>query len=113
MASFIGFLIAAIWSSIFSWKRLTLPGMSAEVRSLILKRHVTSIAVYFICNLYVLVSSVYSIADYSFPGTNVWWAKLLKLLFCSQGYIMPAFRCIEPAFLSVIKRQMRDLKAFL
>lgn len=113
VVSFLGFLIAAIWSSIFSWKRLTLPGMSAEVRSLILKRHVASIAVYFICNLYVLVSSCYNIASYTFPGIDTWWAKLLKLLFCSQGYIMPALRCIEPAFLSVIKRQIRDLRGFI
>jgi len=26
---------------------------------------------------------------------------------------MPALRCIEPAFLSVIKRQLRDLKALM
>lgn len=83
VVSFMGFLGAAIWSVIFSWQRLTLPGMSAEVRSLILKRHVASIAVYFICNLYVLVSSCYNIANYTFPGTDAWWAKLLKVLFCS------------------------------
>jgi len=76
--------------------------MSAEVRSLILKRHVASIAVYFLCNLYVLVTSCYNIQNYYFDGTNSWWAKILKILFCSQGYIMPALRCIEPAFLSVI-----------
>jgi len=89
-----------------------LPGMSAEVRSLILKRHVASIAVYFVCNLYVLVSSCYNIDNFKFAGTDSWWAKILKILYCSQGYIMPALRMIEPAFVSVIKRQMRDLKAF-
>jgi len=87
--------------------------MSAEVRSLILKRHVASIAVYFVCNLYVFVSSCYSIHSYEFDGVDTWWAKFLKLLFCSQGYVMPALRCVEPAFLSVIKRQARDIKAFL
>jgi len=87
--------------------------MSAEVRSLILKRHVASIAVYFVCNLYVFVSSCYSIHNYRFAGIDTWWAKLLKVLFCSQGYVMPGLRCVEPAFVSVIKRQMRDLKAFL
>jgi len=88
--------------------------MSAEVRSLILKRHVASISVYFVCNLYVLVSSCYSIHSYTFPGlSHVWWADLLKILFCSQGYIMPGLRCVEPAFVSVIKRQVRDLKALV
>jgi len=110
--SFLGFFIAAIWSSIFSWRRLTMPGMSNEVRSLILKRHVASIFVYFLCNLYVLASAIYNITHFCYDpnkldckeGIDTWWAKTLKILYCSQGYIMPGLRMLEPAFVSVIKR---------
>jgi len=83
IAIYVGFLIAAVWSSLFSWKRLTLPGMSSEVRSLILKRHLASIAVYFICNLYVLASSIYNIKHFKGTGVDTWWAKTLKILYCS------------------------------
>ena len=80
---FVGFFIAAVWSCIFSWRRLTLPGMSSEVRSLILKRHVASIFVYFICNLYVLASSIYNIRHFKGSGVDYWWAKTLKIMYCS------------------------------
>jgi len=80
---FVGFFIAAVWSSLFSWRRLTLPGMSSEVRSLILKRHIASIAVYFICNLYVLASSIYDIRHFKGTGVDTWWAKILKIMYCS------------------------------
>jgi hypothetical protein len=53
--SFIVFMIMGAFSSIFAFSRLCKPGVSIEVRQLILKRHVAFILFFFICNIYLLI----------------------------------------------------------
>lgn len=59
--SFVAFLFlyaTGIYSCYLAYKMLTKPGISACVRSLILKRHTAGISVFFICNLYVFAYSI-------------------------------------------------------
>jgi len=46
-------LISAIYSTIFANVKLGKPGISEEVRSLVLKRHVAAIIIYTVFNLYI------------------------------------------------------------
>jgi len=46
-------LIFAIYSTIFATVKLGKPGISKEVRSLVLKRQVGAIIIYTVCNLYI------------------------------------------------------------
>lgn len=49
---------------------------------------------------------VYNNADkaHSSPADNKGWKVFLKILYFSQGYIMPLMRCTEPAFFAIIKK---------
>ena len=51
-------LIFAIYSTIFAHIKLGKPGISEEVRSLVLKRHVAAIFIYIVCNLYIPATAI-------------------------------------------------------
>ena len=51
-------LIFAIYSTIFANIKLGKPGISEEVRSLVLKRHVAAILIYTVCNLYIPATAI-------------------------------------------------------
>jgi hypothetical protein len=51
---FITYIFFGIYSCCFAFSRLSKPGVSKEVRSLITKRHISYIVFYFFCNLYLL-----------------------------------------------------------
>jgi hypothetical protein len=55
LVSFTVFCLTAIAYIAFAWGRLSKPGILAEVHSLILKRHVSTLIVFFIGNHYVFV----------------------------------------------------------
>jgi hypothetical protein len=102
-------ILFAVYSSLYAYFKLRRPGISSEVRTLVLKRHVIAIILYNLCNLYVPatgIAVVYNNAAnaYSSPADNKGWKLFLKVLFFSQGYIMPLMRCTEPAFFAIIKK---------
>jgi len=47
-------MIMGLFSSIWACRKLSKPGISREVRMLVLKRQVSYIIAYFLCNLYLL-----------------------------------------------------------
>ena len=55
LLAFIAFFFMGIFSSLFALNRLCKPGISREVRVLILKRHISYILAYFACNFYLLI----------------------------------------------------------
>ena len=87
-------------SAIFASYRLCKPGVSRELRVLILKRHVSYIICYGICNLYLFIQSYQKILTSSgYPiKTGTWWINGTEVLYFSQGIIIPALRLTEPYF---------------
>ena len=62
------------------------PGMSAQVRRSVLKRHFASILCFFICSGYLFATSLVYVtySDYRLIENlerRVWWKDILKLLF--------------------------------
>jgi preprotein translocase subunit SecY len=63
---FIAFIIMfflGIYSIVLANEVLNKPGISGAARLLILKRHAATISIFFICNLYVFVFTIYDIFD--------------------------------------------------
>ena len=56
--AFLSFFFMGIFSSLFALNRLCKPGVSREVRILILKRHISYIFAFFACNLYLLIQAI-------------------------------------------------------
>ena len=93
------FLVTGVGSSIFAFSFLNKPGISREIRSLVLKRHISSIVFFFVADQYVILSCLMVVMYPSFSAQNdYWWTKTLKVIFYTQGYFMPFIRCQEPAF---------------
>jgi len=90
-----------IFSSAFAFSRLCKPGVSLEVRQLILKRHVAYIIFYFTCNLYLLIQETEYYIQKNKHGTvatGTWWINLTEVLYFSQGIMVPSLRLLEPYF---------------
>lgn len=54
LLAFIVFIFSAFYSVIFAYRKLSAPGISGQVRSLIMTRHFLSLLTFFVCNLYVM-----------------------------------------------------------
>ena len=94
------------------------PGMSAQVRRSVLKRHFASISCFLICSGYLFATSVAYVSNPDYRSIEnlelkVWWKDILKLLFYSEGYLSVLIRCTEESFKSAIKRRFRDLTKLL
>ena len=101
------FLVLALWSTLYAFWFLYQPGISQQVRSLILGRHVTYIVFFFVVNLYWFAESYYWIINdldqFDPAKENVWWQNMLKVLYYCQGIIMPLLRLSEPLFFQIVK----------
>ena len=51
-------IVIGIYSSTYAYKKLSKPGISSEIRSLVLKRHIIAVSLYIILNLYVFASGI-------------------------------------------------------
>lgn len=63
----------SVSSSIFAYKKLSKPGISGEIRTTILKRHILAIVLYLVLNLYIFVSSLAALGLVSNPNKLVGW----------------------------------------
>ena len=93
-------MIMGLFSSFWACGKLTKPGVSREVRMLVLKRHISYIGAYFFCNIYLIIQAAQT---YNFRnGTDVlegtWWINVSEILYFLQGVIIPALRVVEPYF---------------
>lgn len=59
--AFILMFILGIYSIVLANDVLNKPGISGAARILILKRHAATISIFFVCNLYVFVFTIYDI----------------------------------------------------
>lgn len=49
----------AIASTYYAYSKLSKPGISGEIRALVLKRHIIAVTAYIICNSYIFVTAIY------------------------------------------------------
>ena len=77
--------IFAIYSSIYAYHKLGQPGISVEVRSLVLSRHIIAIILYTICNSYVIATAIVVVMNGGANAATVYkpWKIFLKILFFS------------------------------
>ena len=66
-------MFISVSSSIFAYKKLSKPGISGEIRTTILKRHILAIVLYLVLNLYIFVSSLAALGLVSNPNNLVGW----------------------------------------
>ena len=93
-------VIGGITGLIFANQMLSKPGISANVRGLVLKRHAAGILIFISTNLYIMIFLIWVISingDIPNP-TNSWWRIILKIFYFSEGVLSPLIRLNEPAF---------------
>lgn len=89
-------MIMGFVSSIWACRKLSKPGISREVKMLILKRHVSYIVCYFLCNFYLLWQAIQE--KRGTKKKKLGWIDASEIAYYSQGIIMPAIRSVEPYF---------------
>ena len=83
------FILTFILSIVYTCKKLRGNGFSKEVRKLVLKRHIITVLLYLITNLYLAISEIVYLTTsnedliYEFGSNCSWWAKTLKILFAA------------------------------
>jgi hypothetical protein len=103
-------VIFGIFSVYLAFKVLNKPGISGSARTLILKRHVSSMTIFFICNLYIVMFAIIDIHKINRINkiTHPWWQDFLKILFLSQGIVGPLVRLNEPAFRTLATKTIKS-----
>ena len=105
LVCYIGTLIFCI---IFTFKKLSGPGMSKEIRGLLLKRYILAALLYCVANIYLFAAIAMNL---TFWEDDVWrkegWVwSTLKLLFALQGFYIPLSRFSEPYFYQIVKANL-------
>ena len=106
---FFVFSVLSIRSCYFAYTKLSKPGISGEVRKLILNRHVLTLIVCFVCNFYILynVDWIYSDNDdTSMKKTAAISAACFKFMYFTQGYLYFIIRLTEPAIREIMYNQI-------
>ena len=110
LLTFAIYLAVFNFSIIYTWKKLSGPGMSKQVRNLVLIRHILTSVLYFLFNIYIFASPILVLAgntDFTDYELDVWWTRLLKILFASQGFVIPLSRLSEPYFFEILGRKLK------
>lgn len=79
--------------------------MSKQVRSLVLKRHVATMLIYIICNLYIFMTYFAILVpawNANIMNYDSWFFNMAKILFASQGWFIPLMRLSEPFFYQIL-----------
>jgi len=101
-------MAVAVGSISYAGYHLSRPGISREVRGLILKRHVAYIVLFIIVNLYwAQLAIIFVKKDLEALKTDNWFRKMNKLTYFSQGIFMPILRLNEPLFLEISKDKVK------
>ena len=97
-----------IFTVVFSLRSLEKQSISSTIRRLCLKRHITAIATFAICNFYLFYGSlrilIFSIENFKLHNIA---GYLMKSLFYLQFVLVPMLRFTEKAFYSTLKKQVR------
>ena len=105
------YLVTAATSIIYAQRKLRKPGISQEVREIVYRRHVLSIAGFVLAYSYFFVSAAINWKKQGNGQLDIhsWLLALLKIIFGLQGLIIPMTRFAEPAFLKLIKRSFKEV----
>ena len=108
------YLLIAICSILYAVIKMCSPGVSREMSSLIIKRHVFGTLCYIITNSYCWLSILYLFnKDYREERGNIDvhfdWVLTLKVCFAFQGFCIPLSRISEPYFFRVVASEIRSL----
>ena len=83
------FALTFILSIVYTCKKLSGNGFSKEVRKLVLQRHIITVLLYIITNLYLSINDLVYLKTSNDDLINVfgsnctWWAKTFKILFAA------------------------------
>ena len=103
------FFLVFVVSVVYTCKKLSGPGMSKEVRNLVLKRHILTTVLYIVCNCY-LFATFFILAMPAWTSSekelDTWYTRALKLIFVSQGFFIPLARLSEPYFYEIVGHKM-------
>jgi len=111
MLTIVIYLVTAFASIVYAYRKLKRPGISAEVRNLVFKRHVIQIMVFIFSYMYFFVSATIDWWKFGSEQMNI-NSKILSVLkvnFAMQGIYLPLSRIAEPAFFKLIKKKVRDM----
>jgi len=83
--------------------------MSKQIRQLVLKRHILTIAVYIVSNMYTFMGLFVKLnpEHRAYYHIENWYVKILKLIFAAQGFFNPVLRLWEPYFYGIIGHKLR------
>ena len=106
------FTVSAVISAIYAGIKLRSPGISSEVRFVILRRHIITLAFFLITNLYFLNSMVaylrFGYRDMQERNKEAMTNRIVyvfKILYQAQGLILPFIRLSEPYFFRIVYRE--------
>ena len=108
------YFILFLTSVIYTWSKLRGPSFSKEVRYLVLKRHIITSCVYLLSNFYIFISMIMILVwdldqiYHSHETTDSWYIKVFKIMFASQGFLIPILRLSEPFFFQVIVQKIKN-----
>ena len=104
--------VLGVASIVYGTLKLCRPGISQEVRRLIMARHVSSILFFTISQLYVQISSVYvtAISTDEVPDFDNFWVYALKIVYGGQGLIVPFTRLAEPSFYPIAMQKIKAIQ---
>ena len=108
------YLVTFLYSVVYTCRKLSQPGISEEVRYLILKRHILQEVAFLVCMIYVFSCEWIILFQQwdkdsddivsPYESWDNWFSRLLKVLFRMQGYFIPLTRLSEPFFFLTIKQ---------
>ena len=110
------FLFCFLLSVIYTCRKLNGPGMSKQVRQLVMKRHIITLVAYIIAYYYLIsFQIIFAFADDEkrqemFTGSHFWLYKVLKLITACNGFYIPILRFSEPAFFNTLKKKFCSKK---
>ena len=109
--------LLSIGSIVYGLVKLCQPGISREVRNVIMARHVVTILFFVIGNLYLQAGTVVlfmsttgsSSGQKVVPDNDSTWVRVLKIIYGLQGLFLPLTRLSEPFFFNIVKLKIKKI----
>jgi len=110
------YILMALFSCVYAFRKLTKPGMSEELRSLYIRKHILYVGAFIVIWTFYLAASYYQMyltsLNFSDEGLNQSEQQVLKVLnqisiivAMTTGFIMALIRSREPYFKFLIRQQ--------
>ena len=108
---FCSFLAYAIHSIFYAARQMKHNLFGPGIKRLILKRHVAYIAIFSTLNMFMLIGNIMYITNEKdqFRDHATAWIKVLQVMFYSRGFLLPMVRLIEPNFIKIIFRNIKQI----